>query len=147
MTERCANSCGDCEHRRNAGDNCDIQRAPSIRSRFDFLAYRCRHGEDAWIAAGNDGNVCALRGMKQRRRSSRFFFPIVRSMTALSGPYRDTVEVGAITVERLGIGERVFGFRGHITRIAWPKSDHGEAARHLLPHGRFSQPGTRTTAK
>ena len=147
MTERRADPRSDCQHCGNAGDDCEIQRAPSVRSSFDFFAYSCRHGKDARIAAGNNGDVRALRGMKQRGRSSRFFFPIVRSMPALSGPRRHAIKVRSVAVERFGVGKRVLGFRRHITWIAWPQSDHGEVASHCLSPGRFSQPGTRTTAK
>src|SRR5262245_33543101 len=63
VTERRADSRGDSEHSGNARHDLDVERAPTLRSRFDLLAHGCGHGEHAGIATGDDGDARALRGV------------------------------------------------------------------------------------
>src|SRR5208282_844882 len=54
------------EHRRDTGYDGDVERTPDLWSELDLFANRRRHGEDAWVAAGDDGNARALRRVSER---------------------------------------------------------------------------------
>ncbi len=99
--------------------------------------------EDPGIAAGNDGDAGALRGMTKRSGGARAFFAIVGSVAALARARRHAIEIGPVAVQRVRGGERLVGFRREIAGVARPQSDDGEVSA----HGRSSQPGTSTTAK
>ena len=143
MAERGADPRRDREHRRDAGHDGDIERAPIFRSGLDFLADRGGHGEDAGIAAGNDGNARALRGMTERRGRARALFAIVGSVAALARAHRHAIEIGPVTIKRVCGGERRVGLRREIAGVARAQPNDGE----VPAHGRCSQPGTNTTAK
>ena len=68
VAERRADPGRDREHRRHAGHDDEIQRAPAARPRLDLRAHRGRHGEHAGIAAGDDRDLRALCRMAERRR-------------------------------------------------------------------------------
>ena len=55
-----------------------IERTPGVRARFDLGAHRRGHGEHAGIAAGDDGDVRALRRVTERCASPCSLFAVVR---------------------------------------------------------------------
>ncbi len=63
MAERRADAGGDREHGGDAGHDGDVDGAPFGRAGLDRLADGRRHGEDAGIAAGDDGDIMALGGL------------------------------------------------------------------------------------
>src|SRR5208282_3157212 len=119
--------------------------APTLRPGFDFFADCRRHGEDARIATGDDGDARALRGVMERSGSARTLLAIVGSVAALARARRHPIEIRAVTVERLRGRKRVVGFRREVARIARSQSDDGKVPGHVFTPGRRSQPGTKTT--
>src|SRR5205085_10714749 len=109
------------------------------------------HGEHTRIAAGDDSDLGALRGMAERVARTRRLFAVVGRMAALAATRRHAVEIRPIAIKRLRVGQRRGGLRSEITRIAGSQADHGEAPAqgwaHDSPRGRCCQPGTNTTAK
>jgi hypothetical protein len=81
--------------------------------------------------------------MTQCRRGTDAFFAIVGWMTALPWALRHAIEIGSIAVKRICRRKRIRGLRRQIKRVARTQADDEK----LSGHGRFSQPGTSTTAK
>src|SRR3989442_6473407 len=81
--------------------------------------------------------------MPQGSRGTRAFLAVVGRIAHLSRPRRNTIEVRAVAVERVGCRERRVRLLREPARVSWAEADHGETPA----HGRPSQPGTNTTAK
>ena len=63
MSKGSADARGDRKHCGDARHDGDVEGPPGFRSGFDLRAHRGRHGKHAGIAARDDGDACALRGM------------------------------------------------------------------------------------
>ena len=144
MPKRRAGPRRDREHGGDAGHDGDVERAPGWRARLRSASqHRSRHGEHAGIAARDDGDLRAARGMAQSGLGARGFLAIVGGVSRLALPRRHAVEIGPIAVKRLRRIERLARFLRQIARIARAEPDHGKPPA----HGRPSQPGTSTMAK
>ena len=131
------------EHRGDAGDDRNVERAPGRGTSLDLLAHRRRHGEHAGISARDHGDPGPACRRRECVPGARRLLTIVRRTAGLAGPDRHPIEIGAIAVDGVGIGEHHACFGGHQARVARPEPDDGETP----VHGRGSQPGTSTTAK
>ena len=143
MAERGAGARRHRQHRGDAGDDGEVERAPGLRARLDLGAHRRRHGEHAGIAAGDDGDLGTLRRMAQRRRGAGALLAVVGGMARLAVAHGNAVEIGAVAIDGIGGGEQRAGLRGEPARVARAEADH----REMPAHDRPSQPGTSTTAK
>ena len=64
--------------------------APGRIAALDLLADRGRHGEHAGIAAGDQRDVRAGRGVAQRRRGARALLAVVGGVARLARPRAGT---------------------------------------------------------
>ena len=143
MAERRADPRCDREHGGDSRHDGQVELAPALRSGFDGFADRGRHGEDAGIAAGDDGHARALRGVTERGGGARLLLSVLGRVALLPGALRHAVEIWRIAVKRLRGTKRILGLGGQVARVAGSEADDGEVS----VHGRSSQPGTNTTAK
>ena len=77
----------------------------------------------------------------------RALLAIVGRMSGLAGARWHAIEIPAIAVERLGVGERGLRLRGEIAGIARAEPDDGETSTHARSPARCPHPGTSTIAK
>ncbi len=129
-------------HRRDAGDDRDVERPPS-RLLLDRLEHSRGHGEHARIAAGDDGDRAPLGGERQRKPGARELGAIVARVRALAGLEREPFDVRPVA-DDVGRGrDRGAGFGRHPLGRAGAEPDDGEAPA----HGRRPRPGTRIIEK
>jgi hypothetical protein len=143
VTERRADPGCNREHRGDPRNDGQVDFTPFPRPGFDRLADGRGHGEDAWIAAGNDRDFLPLRRLAERCLSARNFLAVIRGDANLVRPQLDAVEIGAIAIEEGGVVHGRAGLGRHLTRIARPKPDNRNVPAHGLP----AHPGTRTIEK
>ena len=97
MAERRADARGDREHRGDARHDRDIERSPDSVAALDLLAHRRRHREHAGIAARDQRDMRALRGMaqapRQRAPSPR---GCRRRCRVWSGARGNAIEIGPV---------------------------------------------------
>ena len=143
VAERGAGPRRDREHRGDAGNDGEIDRAPRRRPGVDRLAHRRRHGEDAGIAAGDHRDPGAAGRMVERGAGAGELLAVVGGVAGLAGLCRHAVEIGTVAVEGVGLVERRPRLAGEEAGVARPEADHREPSA----HGAGLRAGTRTTAK
>ena len=97
-----------------------------------FEHRRC-HGEDARIAAGDNGDVRTLRREIEREARAIKLDPVVGGMAALARALGHAVDIGAVADEIGGGGKRLGRRRREPARIAGAEADDGERGPSYAP--------------
>ncbi len=78
------------------GSDLDIERAPLSGTVFNRLEDRARHGEDAGIAARDQGDTPALGGAGQGGLGTGHFLPVVGGMAGEARMVRHAGDIGVV---------------------------------------------------